>query len=438
MKGRVLDSLAAGVSRLEGFIESLSSMGVGRPAKRDPGEARSTCTAEGWRLRLAIACHEGGPGIPGPLHGVPVAYKDNMEYPGEEVRLGSPVVFARSTSVAEPLARLAGLGAYPAARASMDEYSLSVTGYNEFLGTAGNPVAPGRVVGGSTSGGAGLVALWRAGVALATDAGGSARIPAAYTGLYGFKLRRNEGAWRGVHRIAPSLEALGVIAWDPSTLALTLEAIQPGILARALSTVRLWEEGIPRPVLLVPAWVEEAADSEVLEAFEAAVEALEEAGFQVVRPQAGILREAEPARAVVTLVEALGSLDWVPREAMPQGLRRILDLAAGIPGGLYHKAKTTLEGLREALHEALRGMVIATPAVPTDAPALEEAERLAYSRKLITFSGLANALDMASAVIPYRSHKLPSRIPVPLMLTSPDSSQTLAVTLQASAILSSQ
>ena len=435
MKRRVLDSLAAGVSRLEGFLESLSSMGVGKPTGKDPREARSTCIGDGWRLRLAITCHEGRPGIPGPLHGVPVAYKDNMEYPGEEVRLGSPVVFTRSAGIAEPLARLAGLGAYPAARASMDEYSLSVTGYNEFLGTAANPVVPGRIIGGSTSGGAGLVALWKAGVALATDAGGSARIPAAYTGLYGFKLRSSQGSWRGVYRLIPSLEALGVIAWDPATLALSLEAIQPGLLARALSTVRLWEEGMPRPTLLIPAWVGDVADSEVLEAFEAAVEDLEDAGFLVVRPQAVILREAEPARAIVTLVEALDSLSSVPREAMPQGLRELLNLAAGIPGSLYAKALKSLEGLRGALHATLQGVVIATPAVPVDAPSLEEAERLAYSRKLIAFTGLANALDMASAVVPARSHRLPSGIPLPLMFTSPSPSQTLAITLTASSYI---
>lgn len=163
------------------------------------------------------------------------------------------------------------------------------------------------------------MALWRAGVALATDAGGSARIPAAYTGLYGFKLRRGEGDWRGVHKLVPSLEALGVIAWDPAALALSLEAINPGVLEGALRIVRLWEEGAPRPVLLVPAWAEEAADRDVYEVLEAALEDLEEAGFHVVRPVAGIPREAEPARAVVTLVEALDSLSGVPPEAHAGG-----------------------------------------------------------------------------------------------------------------------
>lgn len=435
MPGGVVDSLSSGVSRLEALLEGVSSLKVGRPASKDPRAAAWECKGEGWRLRLAVRCHSGSPAAPGPLAGVPVAYKDNMEYPGEEVRLGSPVVFSRSDAIAEPIARLAGMGAYPAARASMDEYSLSVTGYNEFLGTALNPAAPGRIVGGSTSGGAGLVALWKAGAALATDAGGSARIPAAYTGLYGFKLRSGEGPWGGVYRVAPSLEALGVIAWDPATLALSLEALAPGTLEGALGLLRLWEEGVPRPLLLVPGWVEEQAEGPVLEAFEAAVEDLEEAGFMAVRPRAEVLREAEPARAVVTLVEALESLRGVPPEAMPDGLRRLMDIAAGIPGSLYSRALRALKALRAHVHEALRGVVVATPAVPVDAPPVEEAGRLAYSRKLIAFTGLANALDMASAVVPARKHRMPSGIPLPLMLTSASSAQTLAVALSASTVL---
>ncbi len=123
---------------------------------------------------------------------------------------------------------------------------------------------------------------------------------------------------------------------------------------------------------------------------------------------------------------------------MPEGLRGLLRLAAGIPGSLYMRARRALQSLSQTVHEALSGVVIVTLTVPTDVPGIEEAGRLAYSRKLITFTGLANALDMASAAVPVRAHGLPSGIPAPIMLTAADSSLVLAVVLEASRILASQ
>ena len=73
-----------------------------------------------------------------------------------------------------------------------------------------NPVAPGRTVGGSSGGSAAAVAAGLADVALGTDTGGSVRIPAACTGLIGFKPTRGRIATDGVWPLAPSLDHVGV------------------------------------------------------------------------------------------------------------------------------------------------------------------------------------------------------------------------------------
>ena len=69
----------------------------------------------------------------------------------------------------------------------MTELAYSGLGINPHYGTPDNPLYPGSVPGGSTSGGAVSVALDLSDIAIGTDTGGSTRIPAAFTGITGFK-----------------------------------------------------------------------------------------------------------------------------------------------------------------------------------------------------------------------------------------------------------
>ena len=69
----------------------------------------------------------------------------------------------------------------------MDELAFSVSGENGHYGALDNPVAWGRVVGGSSSGSAVAVARGLCDFALGTDTGGSVRVPAAYCGVFGMR-----------------------------------------------------------------------------------------------------------------------------------------------------------------------------------------------------------------------------------------------------------
>ncbi|HEY5335908.1 MAG TPA: amidase, partial [Mycobacteriales bacterium] len=102
--------------------------------------------------------------------------------------------------------------------------AFGVTGRNDGDGTVTNPAGSARLPGGSSSGSAAAVALDQADVALATDTGGSARIPAALCGVVGLKAGRGIGT-AGVLPLAPSLDHLGWITRDVATSRWTATAL---------------------------------------------------------------------------------------------------------------------------------------------------------------------------------------------------------------------
>src|SRR5581483_1005470 len=79
-------------------------------------------------------------------------------------------------------------------------------------GTVPNPVAPGRLAGGSSGGSAAAVAAGLADAALGTDSGGSIRIPAAWCGIVGFKPTFDLVPTEGCFPLASSYDHAGPIA----------------------------------------------------------------------------------------------------------------------------------------------------------------------------------------------------------------------------------
>ena len=69
----------------------------------------------------------------------------------------------------------------------MNEFALGTTTYNGHYGTAKNPFDETLIVGGSSGGTAGAVAIGAVPFGLGTDHSGSIRIPAAFTGLIGYR-----------------------------------------------------------------------------------------------------------------------------------------------------------------------------------------------------------------------------------------------------------
>jgi amidase len=126
-----------------------------------------------------------------PLLGVPVAIKDNVDVEGTTTWFGTRAfddVPARSDG--ESVRRLRAAGAVVIGKTTLPELAICGFTESEGWGPTRNPWNTSRSPGGSSGGSGAAVAAGLAAVGLATDGGGSIRIPAAFCGLFGLKPQR--------------------------------------------------------------------------------------------------------------------------------------------------------------------------------------------------------------------------------------------------------
>ena len=103
--------------------------------------------------------------------------------------------------------------------ARTDELAYSIAGANPHYGTPPNARVPGALPGGSSNGPASAVALGQADIGLATDTGGSIRVPASYQGLWGLRTTHGRVARDGLLPLAPSFDTVGWLTRDRALLA---------------------------------------------------------------------------------------------------------------------------------------------------------------------------------------------------------------------------
>jgi amidase len=159
--------------------------------------------------------------------GLRAGIKDSIDIAGYPTRMGS-ACFADAPPAAEHAAVVRSLldaGCRIVGKTNMHELAYGLTGINHWSGTPQNPRAPGRVPGGSSSGSAVAVAACLVDFALATDTGGSIRIPSACCGIIGLKPSYGRVSRAGVHPAASSLDCVGPMARDIPTIERVMSII---------------------------------------------------------------------------------------------------------------------------------------------------------------------------------------------------------------------
>ena len=141
-----------------------------------------------------------------PLRGVPCFLKDLFPLAGVPTRAGSAFLAAKDGALA---GELRAAGAVIAGKTHLHEFAYGLTGQNPHYGDCEHPRFPGRTSGGSSSGSAALVAADVAPLAFGTDTGGSVRVPAAFCGLYGFRLTPRDRFIRDAFPLAPGFDTAG-------------------------------------------------------------------------------------------------------------------------------------------------------------------------------------------------------------------------------------
>jgi aspartyl-tRNA(Asn)/glutamyl-tRNA(Gln) amidotransferase subunit A len=161
-----------------------------------------------------------GAGERGPMLGIPVVLKDNLNWRGAAVDNGSRILAGyRAPYNATVVQRLLDAGAVPVGKANMDEFAMGSSGEYSAAGPARNPWDPGRVPGGSSSGPVVAVAAGYAPFALGTDTGGSVRLPGSFCNITALRPTYGVLSRYGVTAMASSLDQVGPVAGSAEDLA---------------------------------------------------------------------------------------------------------------------------------------------------------------------------------------------------------------------------
>jgi amidase/aspartyl-tRNA(Asn)/glutamyl-tRNA(Gln) amidotransferase subunit A len=146
------------------------------------------------------------------LAGVPCFVKDLFDIAGRPTRAGStflPELRPMPTRDGAAVAAMRRAGAVIVGKTHLHEFAYGITGENPHYGDCEHPRFPGRTTGGSSSGSAAVVAAGVAPLALGTDTGGSVRVPAAFCGIFGFRLTPGDPWIRDAFPLAPSFDTAG-------------------------------------------------------------------------------------------------------------------------------------------------------------------------------------------------------------------------------------
>ena len=253
----------------------------------------------------------------GPLAGIPVAYKDNMNLKGTHTTCSSRMLESYvSPYTATCVRNTLEAGAIPLGKLNMDEFAFGSSTETSAFGPTRNPWDLERVPGGSSGGSAAAVAAGLATVTLGSDTGGSIRQPGSFTGTVAVKPTYGVVSRYGVVAFGSSLDQVGPFARSVEDAALALNAISGHDPLDCTSqpvdtdfTANLAEGAKGLRVGIVPAFMEaEGLTAEVKARVEEAIAHLESAGAQLVEVDLPNAQAAMSAYYVLGPCEAFSNL----------------------------------------------------------------------------------------------------------------------------------
>ena len=325
-----------------------------------------------------------------PPQGISLAVKDLFDTAGLTTTYGS-IVFLDHVpkATAEAVQRLEAAGYANVGKTNLHEFAYGTTSENPHFGTVPNPLAPGRIAGGSSGGSAAALAAGLADAALGTDSGGSIRIPAACCGIAGFKPTYGLVPLEGCFPLAPSFDHAGPMARSVGRCAAMLEALAPGF--RPAAAVEL------ESVEVAVAWLDEA-DPLVARRVEAAAAHFprrrvvdlpclpygSEVGKVFMREVADVHRELFAEHA----------------DLYGEDVASKIELCLAVTDAQYEAGLPAREDYRAAVDESLQGFdLLLTPTLAMVAPPAGVGD-IALRQRLTLFTFPINALGRPALALP--------------------------------------
>ena len=333
----------------------------------------------------------------GPLHGLPVGLKDNIDTAGIVTTAGAGFFLDRVPAEdAEVTRRLHAAGAVLVGKLTMHELAFGATSQNEHTGPCRNPWDLSRIPGGSSGGSGAAVAADEVPVSLGTDTGGSVRIPGSLNGVVGLRTTFGRVSNRGIYPIAVSFDTCGPLARhaidvarvltvlagydadDPNSVDHPAEDYAAGI-DGGIAGVRI---GMPRGFFF------SELDPEVEAAVRAAADQLARLGARVEEID---LPGAENTHAIVATMVRTDALALHrervaahPEQFGGEVLRRLRS-AESVTGADYAAARDAGRAWRRQVARLFEGVdIVLTPAACIPAPPAEDSGDVIETTRLMT------------------------------------------------------
>jgi Asp-tRNA(Asn)/Glu-tRNA(Gln) amidotransferase A subunit family amidase len=241
----------------------------------------------------------------GPLHGVPLVLKDNIDTADYPTTAGTPGLASHRPKRNAPIVQqLLDAGAVVLGKANLQELAYGPTSNNAAFGPARNPYDPTRIPGGSSGGTAVAVAARLAPAGLGTDTAGSVRVPGSLCGVTSFRPTTLRWPQAGIVPISHTRDTAGPMARHVADCVLLDGVVTGGAAEVAPADLRGLRLGVPRGYF----W--EDLDAELGRILEAVLARLREAGVVLVEGDVADVAALDAAAGFpIALYELVPDLD---------------------------------------------------------------------------------------------------------------------------------
>jgi aspartyl-tRNA(Asn)/glutamyl-tRNA(Gln) amidotransferase subunit A len=305
----------------------------------------------------------------GPLHGVPVAIKDNIDVAGCPTTCQSRLFADNPVALkdADVVARLREAGAIVIGKLAMEEFAIGDQPPDSPWPATRNPWDLNRTPGGSSCGAGAAVAAGLVPIAIGTDTGGSIRNPAALCGVVGMKPTYGYLPLGGIFPLAQSLDHVGVITRTVAENVLALHALSGRPIQPQAEDIRGLRVGVVKHFYMD----DFPSSPEVVAAIEAALGTLRALGAVVIETKLDPLLRFRECGWTILKAEAFQvHRRWLKQRPKDYGsaARRILLDGACVDQIAYQEAQRTRIQLRNKVATTMRDVDVLVTAV-TPAPA---------------------------------------------------------------------
>ncbi|MBF6172714.1 allophanate hydrolase [Nocardia blacklockiae] len=340
----------------------------------------------------------------GPLAGLRLAVKDNVDVAGVPTTAACPEYAYVPPADAAAVAALRAAGAVVVGKTNLDQFATGLVGTRSPYGAVRNALRPDHVSGGSSSGSAAAVALGEADIAIGTDTAGSGRVPAAFHGLVGIKPTVGVVDTAGVVPACRSYDCVTLFAADLETANRAMAVMASGAPDRAWpSDVRL--AAPPNPVVAVFDSLD-ALDPLWQAAFDRTVAGLRERGVRIVtvdpEPFLAAARLLYDGALVAERYAAVGEFVDTHPDAVDPTVGAIIGNARDIPAHRLVSDLAELQRLRALAMDSLRGAdALLAPTAPIH-PTLAEvaADPVGVNSRVGTYTNFCNLFDLCAVAVP--------------------------------------